>query len=124
MKIELYRESGVPVNLEDREKYDTEFKLVFDKVEEKVNKLFEKTASNPKNRLFKVPKMIMFQRFMNYAERQLAKKHNKLITIDLPKTQKGFVELLNKYENVPIMIALEKKGEKVVGILLDRYGRF
>jgi hypothetical protein len=103
MKLNLYRQSGQPVNLEDRENYDREFKITYDKCAERAGL-----------------DMLKLNRMISFCERQLVKKWNKTVLIEVPKSKKGFKKLLAKYEDVPIMIAITANRENVIAVLMDQ----
>lgn len=103
MKLKLYRQSGNPVNLEDRDGYDKEFKAMYDRCAERA-KL----------------DMLKMNRMVSFCERQLVRKWNKEVIIEVPQSKKKMAELLAKYEDVPIMIARTTDGKDLVGILMDQ----
>jgi hypothetical protein len=103
MKLKIFRQSGNPVALEDRENYDREFKAIYDKC-----------AERAKLDMLKLNRMVAF------CERQLCKKWNKTIEIEIPRSKKGMIKLLSQYENIPIMLAATTDGKDIVAILMDQ----
>jgi hypothetical protein len=102
MKIELMRQSGQPVDLGDRDKYDNDFKAFYDKAAERAGL-----------------DMLKLARFMRFGERQLAKKYNNLVEVELPKSEKAWKALQAKYEDCPIMTAVNLKNSKLILIIMD-----
>jgi hypothetical protein len=102
MKIKLYRQSGDPVALENREHYKREFQEMYDKCAEEAGldmlKLHESVAA---------------------AETELVKKWNAEVEVELPKTQRAWDKLISQYEDTPLMLAKAKNGKYLVLILMD-----
>jgi hypothetical protein len=115
VKLKLYRQSGAPVALESRAAFEAEWKVLYDKAEAKVETLFAKTTG----KLTKVPKMIMMQRMLRFVERQLVKKHNVEVLVDVPQTEADWEALIKAYEDTPVMIARTQDGTGVVAVLMD-----
>jgi len=103
MKLKIFRQSGSPVALEDRENYDCEFKAMYDKC-----------AERAKLDMLKMNRMIAF------CERQLVKKWNKTTEIELPRSKKALLKILSQYEDTPIMLAKTTDGKDLVAILMDQ----
>lgn len=101
-KIQLFRQSGNPVDMSDREKYDIEFKKMYDKAAERAGL-----------------DMIKLNRMLRFCERQLIKKYNIKVEVEMPKTAKAWESLINKYEDVPIMVARELNSGKPILIIMD-----
>ena len=102
MKLKLFRKSGMPVNLSDREAYDVAWKAFYDKVAAKAGL-----------------DMMKMHRMLRYGERQLVRAFNKEVEVEMPRSTKGLVKLIESYEDTPIMIARTQDGKGVVGILMD-----
>lgn len=106
MKINLYRQSGLPVNLADRDAFDTAWKAFSDKVMARAGLNMEKAA-----------------RFHRFGERQLVKHYNKQVDADLPQTPDDWKALMDKYEQCPIMLAVDSNKGTLIGIIMDMYGQ-
>lgn len=100
--LKLYRKSGDPVNKADRDAYSAEWKTFFDKVSDRVGL-----------------DMLKKQRMLAFGERQLIKKHNKEVVVDMPSTKEAWAELISTYEDTPIMLARTTDGKEVVAIIMD-----
>jgi hypothetical protein len=121
MKLQLFRQSGQPVELSDRDGYDEDFKKMYDLAEVKSQKAFERrSAKGPSYKGYNVPKMLILNRMLSFGERLLVKKWNKSVEIELPRSKAGMSKLLSKYEDLPIMIAKSTDGKSLVAILMDR----
>ena len=114
-KLKIYRQSGSPVAPDMQQKYDEEFKAAFDKCELKADKVFQKNVGY----LTKVPRMIVMQRLLRYAERSLVKKYNGQAEVELPKSAKAWSALLSKFGDTPLLVAKSADGEALVLILMD-----
>lgn len=101
-KLELFRKSGQPVDLSDRSRYEEEWKQIYDKVAERAKLDMLKSA-----------------RMLSFCERQLVKRHNIKVEVDLPTSDKAWSKLIAAYEDVPIMVARTQDGKRVVGIIMD-----
>jgi hypothetical protein len=101
-KLKVYRKSGVPVKLEDREAYQKEWEVFYDKVKTRAGLDMLKT-----------------QRMLAFGERQLIKKYNVEVLVEMPKSAKGWEKLIAGYEDTPIMLARTTKGNEVVAIIMD-----
>lgn len=115
MKLKVYRQSGSPVNPEMQDKYTEEYRALYDKCEERAERTFQKT----KGYLTKVPRMLILQRMLAYAERGLVKKYNGEVEVELPKTSKAWTALISKFGDTPLMLAKEQNSGKLVLILMD-----
>ena len=104
-KLKLYRQSGTPVDLGDRERYDNDWKAFYDKAAARAGL-----------------DMLLMQRFLRYGERALIIKHNIQVSVDIPKSEKAWKALMEKYENVPIIVAVNANNGELVGILKDVMG--
>lgn len=103
MKVQLYRQSGQPVDLADRDGYDTDFKAAYDKCAERAGL-----------------DMLKLNRMVAFCERQLIKKWNKSVEIEVPRSKKAALELLSRFEDVPILLAKTTDGKGIVAILMDQ----
>lgn len=104
-ELKLYRKSGAPVDLSDRQKYDDAWKLFFDKAQAKAGL-----------------NMLKLQRFLRYGERVLIKKHNVQVAVPMPKSAAAWTKLVSTYEDCPIMLARSADGKEIVGIIMDQFG--
>ena len=111
-KLKLYRKSGSPVNLEDREAYAAAWRSFFDKADARAKAKHEGGQ-------FTDQYAILIQRFLRYGERQLVRKFNVEVEVELPKSAAGWKKLMDQYEQVPIMVAVNQKDGSVVGVLMD-----
>lgn len=102
MKIELYRQSGNPTSTEDRDKYDVAFKELYDKAAERAGL-----------------DMLKLNRMVRYGERQLIKKFNQKVEVDLPKSSKAWKRLSDAYEGCPIMVAVNAKSGASILVIMD-----
>ncbi|MEZ0209251.1 MAG: hypothetical protein ACAH17_03700 [Candidatus Paceibacterota bacterium] len=103
MKLRTFRMSGDPVALENREKFQEEFKIVYDKCAERAGL-----------------DMLRLNRLVRYCERQLVKKWNAEVLTELPKTAKAWEKVIAQYEDTPLMLARTKDGKGLVLILMDQ----
>lgn len=118
-KLTLFRESGSPVDPTLQEAYQEEYRTFYDKCEAKADKIFQKNTGVLNRRL--VPKMIILQRLLQYGERSLMRKYSGSNEVELPKSAKGWSELLARYHDTPIMIAKRSDGKGIVLVLMDAY---
>lgn len=120
MKLQLLRQSGRPVTPSDVEGYESDFRALYDKAELKSETAFQKrTAKGPGSKGYNVPKVVILQRLLSYGERQLVKKWNKAVEIEVPRSKAGMLKLLSTYEDTPILIAKSTDGKNLVAILMD-----
>lgn len=102
MKLKIYRQSGDPVELANRELYKAEWQLFYDRAAERA-----------------ALDMLKLQRMLRFGERLLVRKHNVEVVIEVPKSQKAWTTLIAKYEDTPFMIARTADGEGLVGVIMD-----
>lgn len=115
MKLKVYRQSGSPINPESELQYNEEYKALYDKCEAKADTIFAKEFGHLKQ----LPRMIMLQRLLRFAERGLIAKYGGNDVVELPKTAKAWTALLNKYGETPLMLAKEQASGKLVLLLMD-----
>ena len=113
-KLLIVRQSGRPVSEEAQQKYDAEFRIMYDACEERAKLI----AAKPNSRI-KATTMAVLQRLLRYAERQLFKRHATNIYVSLPRSEKAWTALIAGYEDVPIMVARRTNGKGVVMVLMD-----
>jgi len=101
-ELTLYRKSGMPVDLSDREIYNVEWQAFYDKAAARA-----------------MLDMLKLQRFLSFGERILTKKHNKEVVVPFPTTDMAWKKLINQYEDTPIMIARTTDGKRVIGVIMD-----
>ena len=104
MKIELFRESKAPVDIDAYSNYQSDWVKFFDSVQAKYGTNMEK-----------------MHKLLEYGENKKNKKHNKKVEIDFPNTATELEALCDKYK-VPIMFAQRVDGKGLVGVLMDNYG--
>lgn len=109
MKIELFRESKAPVEIENYEKYQADWVRFYDAVEAKYIK-------DPQKKDYDKA-----QALLNYGELRLTKKYNGKVEIDFPETVEALDELCERFR-VPIMFAQKADGSGLVAIVMDSYG--
>jgi len=103
MKIEIMRQSGMPV--ENLPKYLEEWKVIFDKYDNEMV-----------NNKITIEQM---QEALNVEDEKL--KQNYVVTkdIELPKSGKQWEELQKAVEN-PILLATREDNHKLVLIIMDQ----
>lgn len=114
-KLQIIRQSGEIVDEVNREKYQAEWRSIYDRIEQRVTEIHQ----NKSHKLFMVPAHILTNRFCNFMERQLYKKYAKTIEHEIPKSSKAWTKLIEQYQDTPIMIARRMDGKGVVMILMD-----
>lgn len=115
MKIKLYRQSGTPVDPAQQQEYTEAHRVMYDKCDAKAEAVFQKTTG----RLTRVPRMLVLQRLLRYAERGLVRKFNGDAELELPKTAKAWSALISTYGDTPLMVAKESSSGKLVLLLMD-----
>jgi hypothetical protein len=103
-KIELFRQSKAPVNLESYEAYQSDWVKYYDAVMSKYALDMEK-----------------IHKMLDYGELKLNKKHNKKVEIDFPSTPEAIDELCTQY-GVPVMFAQRTDGKGLILLLMDDFG--
>lgn len=114
-KVRLYRQSGKPIESAKMREYEDDFKKLYDKAEAKADAVFAKE----KGKLTRVPKMLIQQRMLSYGERLLTIKYNVAVEEELPKTKADVENLMNKYDGVPVMYAVNKNTNELIMLLMD-----
>lgn len=104
-KIELFRQSKGPIELENYVKYQAEWVAFYDKV-------MTKYGTN-------IEHMERIERILNKKESYLIKKYNSSVHIALPKSKKAFQALCKKFGS-PIMLAERTDGKGIVAIIMDQ----
>lgn len=115
MKLRVYRQSGSPINPESEQLYNAEYGALYDKCELKASSMFVKEHG----KLKRIPRMIMLQRLLRFAERSLIRKYGGNDEVELPKTAKAWTALINKYGETPLMLAKEQNSGRLVLLLMD-----
>jgi hypothetical protein len=100
-KIELFRQSKAPVDLEAYAGYQADWVKFFDAVMNKHSQDMERV-----------------HKLLEKGELRLNKKHNKKVEIEFPKHELELYDLCEKYK-VPIMFAQRADGKGLVAILMD-----
>jgi len=101
--VRIIRFSSMPVDPENLQKYNDEWKSGFDAIEAK----------------FK-PDMLVVHQEAEKLEQALQEKYVQIALATLPKSQKQWVELLNKFD-APIMIAKSSENPKeLVLVIMDQ----
>jgi hypothetical protein len=99
--------------------YDEEWKQLFDKAEIKAEQVFQKTTG----KLTKTPKMIVLQRLLRFVERQLTLKYGSEEVVDLPKSEKAWSKLSERFGDNPILVAKRQDNGKIILVLMDQFGQ-
>lgn len=110
VKVQIVTQSGKPVNVEDAIKFDEEFRLLYDKSQDKAEALKKKPRF--KNREV----MKLMERYLSFSEHLLNVKYNSNSFVEMPKTAKAWRTLIDKHANIPILVAkrADKKGTVLV----------
>lgn len=101
------RKSGLPIEHADVEKYIQDWRDLFDKCQEKVNKSKGTDRYSP-DRL---------PRLLERVERILGKRYETIRLINLPKSNKAWLKLWNQYGNV--LIAKRADSNKIILAIKD-----
>lgn len=116
-KLRILRQSGTPVNVEDQEKYVEAYRAMFDACELRATKILEN------NKRIKAPRMITLQRLIRFCERSLVKRFNGTVEVELPKSTKAWITLLERYSDIPVLVAREQESGKPLLIIMDTLGQ-
>lgn len=112
MKIQVYCQSGQPVGDDNRAKYQEEWKAFYDKAEERARiRHVEGPASDQYH--------VLMQRYLNFGERQLVKKYNGKVEVELPKTMKAWKKLVTEFHDTPLIIAKRADKDELILIVAD-----
>lgn len=103
-KIELFRQSKAPVDLEAYAGFQSDWVKFFDAVMAKHGQDMERT-----------------HKLLEKGELRLNKKHNKKVEIDFPANETELNDLCEKYKT-PIMFAQRADGSGLVAIIMDDFG--
>lgn len=112
MKIQVYRQSGTPVNEKDQAAYNEEWQKFYDKAESRAREIHNQ---GPESESY----FILLQRFLSYGERQLIKKFNVAVEVELPKTSRGWTKLIESFQDTPVLLARRQESGKLVLIIAD-----
>lgn len=107
MKIKVFRKTGLPVRLEDLNSFKEEWKLIFDKAQDKC-----------------LPDMLRLQKLLARLENGLQKKYPTICEWDFLKTQEDWDKVIDEYGNIMVTRSLDS-GEMLYCILDEeevRYG--
>lgn len=113
----ILRQSGKPTKPEAIEAYNTEWPLLYDKIQERVTELTTRETGF----LQKVPAHLISERMCDFIERQLFKKHAVDVYVSLPKSSKGWQQLTNEYGS-PVLVAEKLDRSGMVLIVMDQLG--
>lgn len=106
--IEIMRQSGLPLDPADVEKYIADWRELFDKCQEKVNASKDTDRYSP-DRL---------PRLLNRVEQILMKRYKNIDVIEFPKSNKAWLKLWNQYGN--IMVAKRADSDVVILAIKDQ----
>lgn len=112
MKIQVYRQSGMPVNESDQAGYTAEWKAFYDKAEARAKERFSDDNESE-------PYFMLLERYLRYGERQLVKKYNVAVEVELPKTVRGWTKLMETYQDTPVILARRQDSGKLILIIAD-----
>jgi hypothetical protein len=115
VKLKIYRQTGQPVDVEMQQQYTESYRTMYDRCEAKADKLFQKKSGYLKL----LPHMIMLQRYLRFAERELVRKFNGNVEIELPKSPRAWRKLIESYGDTPVMIAREQHTGGIILLLMD-----
>lgn len=115
MKIQVYRQSGEPVEEKDRAAYTQEWQTFYDKAETRAREIHNQ---GPESESY----FILLQRFLSYGERQLVKKYNVAVEVELPKSIRSWTKLIEQFHDTPIILARRQDSGKLVLIIADTMG--
>lgn len=115
MKIQVLRQSGEPVNESDRAAYTAEWQKFYDKADERARKRHNEGPASESYHL-------LMQRFLNYGERQLIRKYNGAVEVELPKTARAWTKLIESFQDTPVILARRQDGGKLILIIADTLG--
>lgn len=123
-QLRVFRQSGEPVNIESRAAFINEWKEFFSRAKARAQDpdIARNLVDNDETNMAGVD-MKKFKRFLDYGERLLTKKHNYQVYETLPQTPDEWNDLMDRYEQVPIIVAVEEKNKELVLILADGMGR-
>lgn len=97
-KLKLFKNSGRPVDPEAEDAYLAEWRLFYDKAEARAGL-----------------NAIKLQRFLQYGERLLQKKHYKEVTVeDFEQMREKMIEI-----GYPILLGIAVDGNELIGIIQD-----
>ena len=122
-KIKVCRSSGMPVNYENIERFEQDYKQAFDKI---VSKIFkekkivepdsEKEAAVALSRLNQDDHVRM-ERLLNRVERSLKQKYPNVEYWDLLKSKKAMKEAVQQHG--PIMLAIDGETNDLAYVIFD-----
>jgi hypothetical protein len=111
-KIQIFRQSGLPVSVEAIEAYSEDYKLFYDKASKRADMDNYANASQEE----KLKMMRKMQRYLSFGERLVFKKHSVLTYETLPTSIKGWKSLCEKYGHAVIIAPRSDKDEMVLVI--------
>lgn len=104
MKIKIYSQKGVPVNMDNAKEYEQKFRELYDDLWEK------KTEGGISIEEFKSK--------LDVAEKLLQSRYPMYEEVELPKSAKKWKELSLKY-GCPLMLGISQETKKLIIILMD-----
>jgi Skp family chaperone for outer membrane proteins len=103
MKLRVVRFSGMPVQPEALDAFNTEFKQEYDKLQE--------VHGND---------MLEMHKGIQAMEAELQKKYSNIVAEKLPASKKAWLELLGKFD-APVMLARSSENTKeLILVIMDQ----
>lgn len=109
-KVKVQRASGYPVNLEDIEKYQQEYREIYDKVCKKLG-IDDKTMPTEEQ-------AERCERLITRATKMMARKYPNIREWDFIASKKEWKEKIKTHG--PIALALDLEGKDLVYVIMDR----
>lgn len=106
MTVQICRASGRPVNMENIEKYETEFKALYDKAMLKVG-INEKSLINEETG-------VRINKLLNRLQRILLRKYPTTEDMALPTTEQAWLDLVKQKGPIAIASRTDKQGVALV----------
>lgn len=101
MKVSIFRFSGLPVEMSDRDAYRDEFRRLYDKAEKIAGK-----------------DMLRLNKRLVTVEKALCKKYPTVVEVEFCETPEAWKQLMNKYGN--ILVSTNKNTGDLVFAIDDR----
>jgi hypothetical protein len=114
-KVQIFRQSGLPVEPDAIEAYQADFRAFNDKAQERAGYPNYSSATPDEKALI----MRKLQRFLSYGERLVFKKHSKPAFENLPTSKKAWMGLCEKYGHAVIVAPRSDTGALVL-VITDR----
>jgi hypothetical protein len=101
MKVKIIRQSGLPVDLTDLEKFKAEFRTAFDEAEQRIGK-----------------NMLLLQTEIQKIERSLQDKYPTVVEIELPTNSKKWKSAMTEYGN--ILVSSHRETGEIILVISDQ----